>query len=76
MDYMNFGYIMENAQESYRLEIKTSLAAVRSQAAWCGVKPGMRILDAGCGPGLVTSVLSEIAQPGDRYLGWTTPLTV
>jgi len=62
-------YLMENIEEARRLEVKTDPAAVREQAAWCGVKPGQRVLDAGCGSGKVTSILWEMVQPGGSILG-------
>lgn len=64
-----FEYLMENVEESIRLEVKTDPEAIRRQARWCGVKPGMRILDAGCGPGKTTSLLLEMIQPGGRAVG-------
>lgn len=62
-------YMMENFEESIRLEIKTDPAAVLEQARWCGLKPGMRVLDAGCGPGKVTSILKELIQPHGEITG-------
>ncbi len=62
-------YLMENLEEAIRLEIKTDPEAVRKQALWCSLKPGFRVLDAGCGPGRITSILHEIIQPGGRILG-------
>jgi SAM-dependent methyltransferase len=62
-------YIMENEDEAIRLEAKTDREAVKRQAMWCGIKPGMHILDAGCGPGLTTSILNEMAQPGGSVIG-------
>jgi len=62
-------YLMENSEEALRLELKTDPEAVRSQAIWCGVQPGMHVLDAGCGPGKVTSILCEMIQPRGRILG-------
>mgnify|MGYP001292049046 CR=1 FL=1 len=59
------GYLMENRDEIIRLEGKTDPGAFYRQAAWCGVRPGMRVLDAGCGPGLTTSFLREMVMPGD-----------
>lgn len=38
-----------------RLELKT----VREMAAWLGARPGMRLLDAGCGAGLPALVFAE-----------------
>jgi SAM-dependent methyltransferase len=60
---------MENLEEVLRLEIKTDPEAVRKQAHWCGLKPGLRVLDAGCGPGKVTSILHEMIQPGGYIVG-------
>ena len=62
-------YFMENEAESLRLAVKTRPEAVQNQALWCGVKPGLRVLDAGCGPGKVTSILHEMIQPGGTILG-------
>ena len=62
-------YLMENEEENIRLEVKTNPEAVKEQALWCGVKPGLRVLDAGCGPGKTTSILHEIIQPGGSIVG-------
>jgi ubiquinone/menaquinone biosynthesis C-methylase UbiE len=62
-------YFMENGNESVRLDVKTDPEAVRRQALWCGVKPGMRVLDLGCGSGKVTSILREMVEPGGSVLG-------
>ena len=62
-------YLMENLEEAVRLEIKTDPEAVRQQALWCGVKPGLHVLDAGCGPGKVTSILHRLVQPEGQVLG-------
>jgi len=62
-------YLMESLEEVVRLEIKTDPETVRKQARWCGLKPGFQVLDAGCGPGKVTSILYEIIRPGGRILG-------
>ena len=40
-------YLMESPEEAVRLEMKTEPGAVRKQAQWCGVKPGLRVLDVG-----------------------------
>ena len=60
---------MENLEEAVRLEIKTDPEAVRRQARWCGLKPDQYVLDAGCGPGRITSILHRMIQPGGRILG-------
>jgi ubiquinone/menaquinone biosynthesis C-methylase UbiE len=62
-------YLMENTEEAFRLEIKTDPEAVRQQAHWCGVRPGLRVLDVGCGSGKTTSILHEMVQPGGRAVG-------
>lgn len=60
---------MESSEESIRLEIKTNSGAVREQAQWCGIEPGMRILDAGCGPGKTSAILHEMVQPNGSVMG-------
>ncbi|MBU2498597.1 MAG: class I SAM-dependent methyltransferase [Proteobacteria bacterium] len=62
-------YLMENLEEAVRLEVKTNPAEVRKQALWCGLKPGFHVLDAGCGPGKITSILYEMMRPGGKILG-------
>ena len=68
-DMMSYSYLMENIEEAARLEIKTDPDAVRGQARWCGLKPGIRVLDAGCGPGMVTAILHDMIQPEGSILG-------
>jgi SAM-dependent methyltransferase len=62
-------YLMESEDEAIRLEVKTDPVALRRQALWCGVKPGIRILDAGCGTGKTTELLYEMIQPGGSIVG-------
>jgi len=62
-------YLMDNEEENIRLDIKTDPEAVRRQADWCNSKPGMRVLDAGCGPGITTSILHDMVQPGGTAVG-------
>ncbi len=62
-------YLMESEEEAIRLDIKTDADALRRQAAWCGVKPGMRILDCCCGPGKTTSLLYDMIQPQGSIVG-------
>lgn len=62
-------YLMENLEEAIRLEIKTDPEVIRKQARWCEVKPGLRVLDAGCGPGKTTSILHDMVQPDGEILG-------
>jgi 2-polyprenyl-3-methyl-5-hydroxy-6-metoxy-1,4-benzoquinol methylase len=63
------GYFMESETESLRLDLKTDARAVEAQARWAGVVPGMRVVDLGCGAGIVTSVLHRLAQPGGEVVG-------
>ncbi len=69
MAQKKISYLMENSEEALRLELKTDPEAVRGQAVWCGLQPGMRVLDAGCGPGKVTSILWDMLQPRGSILG-------
>ena len=69
MKALSNSYLMENFEEAIRLEMKTDPEAVRKQALWCGLKPGLRVLDAGCGPGKITSILQEIVKPDGTILG-------
>jgi len=69
MTILSIAYLMENPEESYRLEAKTDPESIRRQAQWCGVKPGLRILDVGCGSGKATSILHEMVQPGGELVG-------
>ncbi|MEA2101052.1 MAG: class I SAM-dependent methyltransferase [Thermodesulfobacteriota bacterium] len=62
-------YMMENEQEAKRLDIKTDDDAVRSQALWCGIGPGMRVLDVGCGSGHTTAVLHSLTGPEGETVG-------
>lgn len=62
-------YLMENDEEWLRLETKTDPKAFQAQAEWSGIRPGMRVLDAGCGPGLTTAILHRMVQPGGEALG-------
>jgi SAM-dependent methyltransferase len=62
-------YFMESDEESLRLDIKTDPAVVAEQAAWAGVKPGMRIADLGCGAGKTTQILHQLTKPGGEVVG-------
>jgi SAM-dependent methyltransferase len=62
-------YLMESDEEILRLEMKTDSASIRRQALWAGIKPGMRVVDIGCGTGKTTSCLLELAHPGGQVVG-------
>lgn len=62
-------YIMESDEESRRLELKTDVGVVRDQARRAGLGPGMRVLDAVCGPGITTAVLAELAGESGSAVG-------
>ncbi|TFG82009.1 MAG: class I SAM-dependent methyltransferase [Spirochaetales bacterium] len=62
-------YIMENDEESQRLEIKTKISVVEDFARRAGLAPGMRVVDVGCGPGLTTSALSTMVGESGSAVG-------
>jgi len=62
-------YLMENEQEALRIELKSDRESIRRQAAWAGLKPGMRVADIGCGSGKSTFVLNQMVQPGGETVG-------
>lgn len=61
--------MMESAEEPVRLDVKTRKEVVRKQARFAGIKPGMRVIDMGCGSGKTTSVLNTFVQPGGTATG-------
>ena len=60
---------MESKDEIERLERKTGWTAVRDQAVWAGLKPGMRVADIGCGSGRTSSFLKKLCGPDGSVLG-------
>jgi len=64
-----FRYLMENEEESLRLDLKTKPEAVEEQALFAGIKPGMRVIDLGFGSGKTTSLLHALVQPGGKTVG-------
>ena len=57
-------YLMEDPIEAERLEIKTKRKNILRELECISLKPGMRILDIGCGTGAVTRILAEKTFPG------------
>lgn len=66
---INDKYLMESEDETIRLELKTDVGVVEQQAKWAGIKPGMRIIDIGCGSGITTHILHNLSQPNDGTIG-------
>ncbi|MGO8692780.1 MAG: class I SAM-dependent methyltransferase [Rectinemataceae bacterium] len=62
-------YIMESDDEEKRLEIKTVRSVVEDFARRAGLGPGMRVVDAGCGAGLTTSILRGIVGDSGSATG-------
>jgi SAM-dependent methyltransferase len=62
-------YLMEDAEESLRLDVKTDNTVTEKQALWAGLQPGMRVADIGFGSGKTTAKLNELAQPGGAVVG-------
>jgi len=68
-DLLRPDYLMESEEEAIRLDIKTDPAAVRRQAIWAGLKPGMRVLDVACGSGKTTAILYSLVEPSGTVIG-------
>lgn len=64
------GYIMEHPEEAYRLDLKTDRERLIQQATWAGLRPGMRVLDLGCGSGKTTAFFQEFVQPTGSVVGF------
>ena len=62
-------YIMEHADEAIRLDLKTDSAALKRQALWAGIQPGMRVADVGCGSGITTHYLHKLILPEGLIIG-------
>ncbi len=62
-------YIMESCSEIRRLELKTGFQEVETLALWAGLKPGMRVLDLGCGSGKTTEFLKLIIGEEGEVIG-------
>ena len=62
-------YLMENDEETFRLDMKIDSATLEKQALWAGIKPGMRVLDLGYGSGKTTFYLHKLVQPNGEVVG-------
>jgi ubiquinone/menaquinone biosynthesis C-methylase UbiE len=62
-------YLMENNEETLRLDLKTDGKKVENQALWAGIKPGMRVADLGFGSGKTTFYLHKLVQPNGEVVG-------
>jgi ubiquinone/menaquinone biosynthesis C-methylase UbiE len=65
----NSEYLMEDSEETLRLDLKTDANIVEKQALWAGIKPGMRVADLGYGSGKTTFYLHKLVQPGGEVVG-------
>ena len=61
-----FGTFNQNEVELARLQKQAQTAAglERAMLEKAGLRPGMRVLDLACGPGVITTLLARICQPG------------
>ena len=64
-----YKYLMENDDESFRLELKTDAKTINKQALWAGISSGMNIVDIGCGSGKSTFCLNKLIQPKGNIIG-------
>jgi ubiquinone/menaquinone biosynthesis C-methylase UbiE len=62
-------YIMESEEEALRLDLKTDGSVAQDQALWAGIRPGMRVVDLGCGSGKTTFYLNKLVQPDGKTVG-------
>src|SRR5213078_4498687 len=60
-----------SAEEIRRYRSKAEHAARTEGAAWadCGVNPGARVLDLGCGPGAILPEVAARVSPGGLVVG-------
>jgi SAM-dependent methyltransferase len=65
----NVEYIMEGPDEALRLDLKVDPTILAKHAIWAGIKPGMRVVDLGCGPGKTTFFLNKLVQPNGLAVG-------
>jgi ubiquinone/menaquinone biosynthesis C-methylase UbiE len=66
---LNCNYLMESDDEGLRLDKKTTGDTIEKQALWAGIRPGMRVVDLGCGVGKTTFFLHQLVQPEGTVIG-------
>lgn len=62
-------YIMESGDETRRLLVQERTGNAREALLLAGLKPGDRVLDAGCGPGGITEMIAEVVGPTGHVTG-------
>ncbi|WP_171420177.1 methyltransferase domain-containing protein [Corallococcus exercitus] len=62
-------YLMESADESRRLLEQEQSQDTRAMLGRTGLKPGHRVLDAGCGPGGIAELMAELVGEGGHVTG-------
>lgn len=63
------GYVMESEQEARRLAEQARALSVHGHLLATGLSPGMKALDVGCGPGVITAVIGEVVGRQGSVLG-------
>jgi len=53
-------YLMESDEEARRLAEQARALPIHGHLLATGLAPGMKALDAGCGPGVITAVMAEV----------------
>jgi SAM-dependent methyltransferase len=63
------GYVMESEREARRLAEQARALPVHGHLLATGLSPGMKALDVGCGPGVITAVIAEVVGRQGSVLG-------
>jgi ubiquinone/menaquinone biosynthesis C-methylase UbiE len=63
-------YLMESETEARRLAEQARALPVHGHLVATGLGPGMKALDAGCGPGIITAVMAEVVGRQGSVLGF------
>jgi SAM-dependent methyltransferase len=62
-------YVMESRDETERLLRQQRVDSIQERLLSVGVPRGAQVLDAGCGPGLISRELAQLAGPEGKVLG-------